>query len=826
MPNYLANVLMGMTVFGLFLSSTARSLAQSKPVPQEQALYLEVYINGQPSGLIANFTLRPRQRLAITVSELRELRITPCTSSPSEGLIELDGCPGLSYRYDQITQVVRIEVVDRHRIPYQLDSRTLADAEPEIQSTPGAVLNYTLFGASNTEPRDFYLAYQKQANFSAGFEARAFGAYGVLSQSALLTTGTDVVPESVRLDTTWSYSDQRSLTTYRAGDVISGGLNWTRSFRLGGVQMQRNFSLRPDLVTLPLPRFSSSAALPSTVDVFVNSVKTYTGNVPAGPFQIQNLPVMSGAGNQRIVVQDALGRETVIEQPFYTSAKMLGTGLLDFSMESGFIRRDYGVTSDVYDNMPVASGSLRYGLHDRVTLEAHGEGGDSLFNVGIGVNVLLASWGVASLAVAGSQANQSQILADPRAKATGGLVSASLELGHSRYSLYVHTQRTTIDYLDLASLPSTTGLFSNLSPIANKPARAIDQIAFNVPLSFDVSSLNISMTRMRDALDNRYDILGLSYSRPVTSTSSLFVTAFKDFANSRSYGLFGGLTMTFGGNVTATGVASKTAAETTGGIDLVKAQSNEPGSWGWRLRDYEGSSPTRAGALSYRSSFGRAEVGAEQINGTLHTTGQFDGAVAMVGGGVFLANRMDDAFAVIDAGAPNVDVFFENRPLATTGTNGLALVPNLRPYQKNWISIDPKNLAVDADVPMTKAAVVPPDRGAALIKFGISSQAHGAVVVLKTADGKAVRAGAHARLQTSARAQPAEQPQSDNRTGHDTGNNMGEAVVGYGGEVYVRGLQDHNKLYVERADGPPCEAGFDYHPGHDSQVVIRDVVCR
>ena len=63
--------------------------------------------------------------------------------------------------------------------------------------------------------------------------------------------------------------------SYRAGDTISGRtLAWTRPIRLGGLQVQRNFALRPDLVTLPLPSYSGSAAVPSTVDVYVNNIKS------------------------------------------------------------------------------------------------------------------------------------------------------------------------------------------------------------------------------------------------------------------------------------------------------------------------------------------------------------------------------------------------------------------------------------------------------------------------------------------------------------------------------------------------------------------------
>lgn len=55
--------------------------------------------------------------------------------------------------------------------------------------------------------------------------------------------------------------------------------------RLGGVQVQTNFALRPDLVTLPIPALFGSAAVPSTRDVYTQNVKTYTGSVPAGPFK-------------------------------------------------------------------------------------------------------------------------------------------------------------------------------------------------------------------------------------------------------------------------------------------------------------------------------------------------------------------------------------------------------------------------------------------------------------------------------------------------------------------------------------------------------------
>ena len=69
------------------------------------------------------------------------------------------------------------------------------------------------------------------------------------------------------------------------GDIITGSkTTWGSSVRLGGFQVQRNYSTRPDLITYPLPQFIGQAALPSTVDLIINGQKTSSTEVQSGPF--------------------------------------------------------------------------------------------------------------------------------------------------------------------------------------------------------------------------------------------------------------------------------------------------------------------------------------------------------------------------------------------------------------------------------------------------------------------------------------------------------------------------------------------------------------
>jgi len=55
-------------------------------------------------------------------------------------------------------------------------------------------------------------------------------------------------------------------------------------------------------------------------------------------------------------------------------------------------------------------------------------------------------------------------------------------------------------------------------------------------------------------------------------------------------------------------------------------------------------------------------------------------------------------------------VLYENRPIGETKSNGKLLVPNLRAYGSNKISIDPKALGVNDEIETTEEVVAPADR--------------------------------------------------------------------------------------------------------------------
>ena len=706
----------------------------------------------------------------------------------------------MTYRYDEPTQKIFIQAADELLVTKVYDVRGKPPAVPPARADFGAVVNYALFASSMSSfPRSAF----RFSGANASIDARAFEPYGTLSQSAIL--GSTLTQESsvLRLDTTWSYSDPESLRTYRIGDVISGGLAWTRPIRVGGVQLQRNFSLRPDLVTMPLPAISGSAAVPSTLDVYINNLKVHTQEVPPGPYQLTNIPVVTGAGEASVVLRDATGRPTALSVPFFASPRLLQPGLTDFSVEAGLPRLRYASESDTYLQDPVGSATLRAGIYDWLTAESHVEAGMRLANGGLGAVARVGSLGVASAAGGASELD--------RKWGYQSYFAFDTQLG--KINLHLSSQHTFGSYNDLASvsaryLPPIVSILGSAYPgyllpaASTQPPKYIDAISVGTPLP-DGSTVSLGFLHVDLRAARPSDVLNLSYSRAVLAAGSAYVSAFKDLNDRKSFGIFGGLTFPLGGKVTASAGVTSTRQGTNYSFEIAKPLGSEPGSYGWRLRDSEGGIPNRFAGGSYRSSIGQIEGSVQQVGSSGGGWVLVQGAVATLGGGVFLANRIDDAFAVVDAGAPGVDVLYENRPAGQTDARGQLLIPGLRSYQRNTISIDPRGLPVDADAPVTQSVVAPADRSGVVVGFGVKTDVAAAVVILIGRDGKFIAPGSEGRLEGA----------------EET------FVVGYDGRAYVEGLGATNAVAVTAPTGE-CRATFPFAAKDNSQVVIGPLVCQ
>lgn len=319
------------------------TLTPSAALAEDTALaldevFLAVLINQQPQGVV--FLLRSDDRLFAGSNDLRRWRLHLPDTAPltrdGEDFYALDALAGLSYAFDESSQALMVQAP-----PSLFDTTLLKGAVTDFSAptpaSPGGFLNYDV-SANHAQGR---------TTTSGLLELGGFGGRGA-GQTRILARDLTGDASAIRLDTTWTRDQPMQLASQRFGDAISGTSSWGGAVRFGGVQWATNFSTQPGFTSFPLPGMSGEAALPSTVDLYVNNALRMSREVPSGPFSIQDLPVTTGQGDARLVVRDILGREQVITQPFYATPRLLQQGLQDYSYELGFVRRNFGSDSNNY----------------------------------------------------------------------------------------------------------------------------------------------------------------------------------------------------------------------------------------------------------------------------------------------------------------------------------------------------------------------------------------------------------------------------------------------------------------------------------------------
>jgi outer membrane usher protein len=283
---------------------------------------------------------------------------------------------------------------------------------------------------------------------------------------------------------------------------------------------------------------------------------------------------------------------------------------------------------------------------------------------------------------------------------------------------------------------------------------------------------------------------------------SIFATEFHDFDDKKSTGVFAGIAIPLGSSVTGFAGVTQDSSGTSVTADLQKSISIEPGSYGGRLSISQGKNQFVSGYGAFRTQAGILEGSLTQHNSAVDGFASFSGALVAAGGGLFVAQRIDDSFAVVDARAPGVKVLLENHPVGITDSSGELLVTGLRSYQRNKISIDVLDLPIDDEVPNTVLEVVPAERSGAIAAFAIEQSAPSAEVVFTDANGSLVEAGTHGTLMG---------PDQD-------------FVVGYDGRTFIKNLKPQNTVTIDLPSGR-CQAIFEFVQKANTLVVIGPISC-
>ncbi len=802
--------------FALACTLAAGRAGAQTPAPASEladaALYVEVFTNGFPQNLIVEVQRRGG-RFYVVAEDFDALGLTrgDLVAGP-DGRLALDDVPGLTYRYLALEQRLDLTVVDTRLTPQLLGYAPESMLEPS--SGAGLVLNYALTLQSQTvgtaeatrrvhspliragyarsrlpgsrAADDLSAAEAKNQTAVLDLDLRAFSQAGLFVNRGYVTEESGET-DALRYDSYWTYSSLDPLRTYIAGDFIGSSLTWTRSLRLGGVSVARNFGLRPDLVTFPIPTLGGSAVVPTTVDLYVNDSRQFSGQARPGPFLITDPLALTGAGRVSIVYRDELGREVTTTQPLYVDSRLLEAGLSDYALETGYPRRNYGTFSNDYGGDLATVGSVRYGASDRITVEGHAEKGEELQNVGVGGLFSIGRFGVLNTSLSVSDSN-----------GRGKQTSVGYQYVARRWSIDVYEQRTHDDYRDLGSLED--------SPVPELLRHA--GLTFTIARSHSLSIFDVRQ-RAPDLGDSH--VLTLGYSASWSDTRlGLYASVFRDYEQEDSDGAYFGLSYAFGERGTLSSGASQYGSEKTTILGAGSPVDYDLGGLGWNFYGEKGNDDYHmtSSRADYRFRYGdwslMLDEGSQSEGDSddyTNTSVRGNGAIVYMGRQLLAARTIYDGFAVVStSGTPGVPVLRENRLMGETNRNGFYLVPDLPSYQASRIAIDPLGLPADVVVGVDRLAANPREGSGLLVEFPLGRYS-GATLILVDEQGEPLPPGTRVTLLASGET----------------------ALVGFDGQVFFPMLEAVNRI---AADTVPvaCEVEARFEP-EQAMLTIGPFVC-
>jgi outer membrane usher protein len=738
-------------------------------------LFLELVINQMNTGRVVAVEQRAGQ-LFLPVQTLRDSGMKLPEGLGAE--VGLDNLQGLHSEYDSQGQRLLLEVPPDW-LPEQFIGNRQAYPRTPALSSFGALLNYDLY-LNDTDNGGTYLA--------AWNEVRLFDSWGTLSntgqyrQTLSGIEGASLNNGYRRYDTTWRYSDDERLLTYEAGDLVSGALPWSSSVRLGGVQLSRDFGVRPDLVTYPLPQFAGEAAVPSSVDLFINGYKSSSAELQPGPYTLTNIPFINGAGEAVVVTTDALGRQVSTTVPFYVTSTLLQKGLTDFSVAAGNLRRDYTLRDFGY-GPGVTSGSLRYGLSDNLTLEGHAEASDALTLGGLGGNLRLGNFGVLNTAFSQSRFDGS----------SGQQFSIGYQYSSQRYSVAYQRMQRRDQYADLTVVDSAYTSLSQRS----------EQLTLSLSLD-SYGSLGAGYFDVRAADSSRTRLVNLTWSKPLWHNSSFYLSANRQIGESQ-WAMQAQLVIPFDlhGSLSLGNERSK-SGENRQRVNFSRSVPIE-GGVGYNLGYATGDGADYHQAdLTWRLQSVRLQAGVYGTRDAETRWADASGSLVWMDRQVFAANRIDDAFVVVSTdGYKDIPVRYENQSVGQTDKNGHLLVPWSSAYYRGKYEIDPLNLPANVRSPNVEQRVAVRRGSGYLLEFPLTRVIAASVVLVD--------------------AQQRELPLGSTVTHEQSGV---RTVVGWDGLVYLENLAAHNSLVVSLGDDQQCRAQFDMDLEQQQVPLIGPLVCQ
>ncbi len=496
----------------------------------------------------------------------------------------------------------------------------------------------------------------------------------------------------------------------RLGDSRTRAPDWGGSVYFGGIQFGTQFSTQPGYISYPQPTFEGSSVVPTAVDVYLNNMKIYEGKTSPGPFELNNLPVITGSGMLRVETKDLLGNSYTYEAPYYTSPQLLKAGLSDYTVEIGKIRRDFSIKSNVYRH-PFGALNYAYGVTPYWTMAFYGQGTQDLQVMGIQPRFILERFGVLGLSVVSSRNGK---------QGRGRLGSVSFTSHHTgsfNYGLH-YTQNSRL-FSDLSTWPRFYRSRNRMRLFCGVSFGTYGHLTLSYTKYREYGSLGTASSRANRLLNGTY---GVALLPGLTLNVNIGKDLSKRVHGKGNFFAFASLYYTFDHDKRFNTSVSKTQDNTyTGTLSFTKAIP-KPNGWGYNLSTTQGARQTVRGMVQMKDPRGSLTFNGTQTGqqGDLSLNGM--GSVVVTGEGAFLTRDTTRGMVVVKTGEfRDVKVYAQNHLRGETNSNGAFLISDVPHYTPIRVRIAQEDLPMNSSLTNNELCVICPKKSAVLASFHTKS---------------------------------------------------------------------------------------------------------
>ncbi|HEC7515136.1 TPA: fimbria/pilus outer membrane usher protein, partial [Salmonella enterica subsp. enterica serovar Muenchen] len=600
--------------------------------------------------------------------------------------------------------------------------------------------------------------------------------------------------------------------SYTSGSVFD-------SIPFRGVMLASDENMVPWDQSQFAPVVRGIARTQARVEVRQNGYLMTTRTVPAGPFEITDLPSTGGSGDLQVTVLESDGSRQEFTVPYNVPAVALRQGYLKYSVVAG----QYRSSSDSVKHTPVASAELMYGLPWNLTAYGGLQTADHYQAGSAGMGLMLGAWGALSVDV--TQARSQRYAGD-------------WQTGQRWRLRYSETLNSTGTSMGMASEEYASAGYSGLSETLDtwcdggshcgyypgyRPARQKNRTSITLSQSLGgVGSLSLNGSRQTYRNDSSSNTSwGAGYSTMLFSRLSVSLNWSRNQSSDRS-----GRTSTdsFTSLYLSMPLSSWSALSPVYATYQMNGQSggetsHELGMYGdvldrrlhWDVRERyrDGSGNDKANSalyLDYRGTYGELTGNYSYSRYQRLAGAGVKGMLVATGDGLTVGQPQGGTLALVEipgvSGAP-----VGGWPGVRTDFRGYTTQGYLTPYQMNEINVDPAGLPDNAALSQTTVKVVP-TKGAVVRARFHPSVGKQVLLTLVSPGSRPVPFGAVAVVE-----------------GHDSGT----GIVGDGGKVYLTGMPDEGRVSVRWGAGQQQQCTADVSVtglAGPAGVYSADAVCR